>query len=279
MKANVKWCIMHYTVLPYLPGVGVHRTLFKSFSFPDEPPCQFVVFSIASDLLEAIVLFNNLFAAGVRFPATSALFGVHVGGPIFPRVRSDDDVRERPGVLPPPNKIAFARRLFEAFAESLWEIRSRFDGPSMRKGVLGSGTSAGSSEEIIRGVAFNVPQVMSCWTADGPNSSGVGEGMAGTSPNPLLLGELGLSKSKYREWRETRRNQGHAHGTPAIAASTLLRVGLGGSDRLEGVDSSCSDNLVFPCLILLGSGGNPETLFPACGDTSASGANIRAFLA
>jgi len=199
------------TVLSYLPGVGVHRTLFKSFSFTDELPCQFDVFSIASDLLEAIVLFNNLFAAGVRFPTTSVLLGVHVGGPIFPRVRPND-VREIPGALPPPSKIAFARRLFEAFAESLWEIRSRFDGPSMRNGVLGSGTSAGSSEEMIRGVAFSVPQVMSCFTASGPSSSGVGEGIVGTSPNPLFLGELGL------------------YGTPAIAASILLRVGLGGSE-------------------------------------------------
>ena len=175
----------------YRPGVGVHRIWFKSFSFADEPPCQFDVLSIASDLLEAIVLFNSLFAAGVRFPTASALFGVHVGGPIFPRVRSD--VRDIPGVLPPPNRIAFARRLFEAFAESLCEMRSRLDGPAMRNGVLGSGTSAGSSEVMIRGVASSVPQVMSCLTAAGPNSSGVGEGIAGTSPNPSFLGELGLS--------------------------------------------------------------------------------------
>ena len=72
---------------------------------------------------------------------------------------------------------------------------------------------------------------------------------------------------------------GHVHGTPAIAASILLRVGLGGSERLEDVDSSCSGNLVFPCLILPGSGGAPEAFFPVCGVTSASGANIRAFLA
>lgn len=176
----------------YLPGVGVHRILLRSVSFVDEPPCQFDVFSIASDLLDAIVLFNSLLAAGVRFPAASALFGVHVGGPMFPLVRSDG-VRETPGILPPPNKIAFARRFFEAFAESLCEMRSRLDGPAMRNGVVGSGTSAGSSEEMIRGVAFRVPQVMSCLTAVGPNSSGVGEGMAGTNPNPLSLGELGLS--------------------------------------------------------------------------------------
>jgi len=180
-----------YIVAFYRPGVGVHRILLKSFSFA-EPPCQFDAFSIASDLLEAIVLFSNLFAAGVRFPIASALFGVHVGGPISPRVRSND-VREVPGFLPPPNRIAFARRLFEAFAESLWEIRSRLDGPAIRNGVLGSGTSTGSSEEIIRGVASSVPQVMSCLTAVGPSSSGVGEGIAGTNPNPLLLGELGLS--------------------------------------------------------------------------------------
>ena len=181
-----------HTVVFYRPGVGVHRILLKSFSFADEPPCQFDAFSIASDLLEAIVLFSNLFAAGVRFPTASALFGVHVGGPIFPRVRSDD-VREVPGVLPPPNIVAFARRLLEAFAESLWEMRSRLDGPAMWNGVLGSGTSAGSSREMIRGVASSVPQVMSCLTAAGPSSSAVGEGIAGTNPNPLLLGELGLS--------------------------------------------------------------------------------------
>ena len=182
-----------YIIAFYLPGVGVHRILLKSFSFPDEPPCRFDVFSIASDLLEAIVLFNNLFAAGLRFPTASTLFGVHVGGPIFPRVRSTD-VREIPGVLPPPpNRIAFARRLFEAFAESLCEIRSRLDGPSMRNGVLGSGTSVGSSEDIIRGVASRVPQVMSCLTATGPSSSGLGEGIAGTNPSPSFLGELGLS--------------------------------------------------------------------------------------
>jgi hypothetical protein len=72
---------------------------------------------------------------------------------------------------------------------------------------------------------------------------------------------------------------GHIHGTPAIAASILLRVGLGGSERLEDVDSLCSGNLVFPCLIVLGSGGPPETFFIVCGDRSASGANMRAFLA
>lgn len=110
---------------------------------------------------------------------------------MFPLVRSSG-MRDVPGVLP-PSRIAFARRLFEAFAESLCEILSRLDGPAMRNGVPGSGTSAGSSEEIIRGVASRVPQVMSCLTAAGPNSSGVGEGIVGTNPNPLFLGELGLS--------------------------------------------------------------------------------------
>ena len=115
---------------------------------------------------------------------------------MFPLVRSNgmrDIPGVLPGVLPPPSRIAFARRLFEAFAESLCEIRSRLDGPAIRNGVLGSGTSAGSSEEIIRGVASRVPQVMSCLTATGPSSSGVGEGIVGTNPNPLFLGELGLS--------------------------------------------------------------------------------------
>ena len=150
----------------------------------------------------------------------------------------------------------------------------------MRNGVFGSWTSAGSSEEMIRGVASNVPQVISCLTAAGPNSSGVGEGIAGTNPNPLFLGELGLSVMEMSSVRAKKRgNRGHIHGTPAIAASIRLRVGLGGSERQEDVDSSCSGNLVFPCFMLPGSGGAPETLFPACGDTSASGVNIRAFLA
>lgn len=51
--------------------------------------------------------------------------------------------------------------------------------------------SAGSSEEIIRGVALSVPHVMSCLTAAGPSSEGVGEGIVGRRENPLFVKERG----------------------------------------------------------------------------------------
>jgi len=61
-------------------------------------------------------------------------------------------------------------------------MTSRDEGAGRWNGVLEVGPSnAGSSEEdIIRGVAFRDPQVMSCFTAAGPSCSGVGEGRDGT---------------------------------------------------------------------------------------------------
>ena len=53
--------------------------------------------------------------------------------------------------------------------------------------------SAGSSEEMIRGVALSVPHVMSCLTAAGPSSEGVGEGTEGRREKPLPVGERGRS--------------------------------------------------------------------------------------
>jgi len=148
---------------------------------------------MASDRLVAIVLSSNLFAAGVNPPVASALFGVHVGGPMDPFVLSSiDGVREIPGIRP-PIKSALALKLFEALEDSLRDMRSREDGTGRWNKALGGGTvdSAGSSDEMIRGVAFNVPHVISCFTAAGPSSEGVGEGMAGTSGNFFEFGDPG----------------------------------------------------------------------------------------
>jgi hypothetical protein len=144
-----------------------------SVSFSLLLPCQLEVLSIASDRLDAIVLLKSLFAAGVKPPAS--LFGVQVGGPIEPLALFGVDLGI-PGVLP-PNSSAFTLKLLEALEDSLWEIRSRDDGAGRWNGVFGTKTSAGSfDEEMIRGVAFRVPQVMSCFTAAGPSSEGVGDG-------------------------------------------------------------------------------------------------------
>lgn len=49
----------------------------------------------------------------------------------------------------------------------------------------------GSSDvEIMRGVALRVPQVISCLTAAGPSSEGVGDGIVGTRENECV-GDLG----------------------------------------------------------------------------------------
>jgi hypothetical protein len=66
----------------------------------------------------------------------------------------------------------------------------------MWNGVFGAarGGSAGSSDrERMRGVAFRVPQVISCFTATGPSSDGVGEGMVGTNEKLFIVGDLGRS--------------------------------------------------------------------------------------
>ena len=154
-------------------GVGVHRTRFRSLSFFSQP----AVFPIASALLDAavpiVVRSSNLFAAGVNDPDASARRGVQEGGAMSPFLR----------VLPAPSRLAFARRLFEAEDESLCESTSRLVGADIWKGVLGTGTdsSAGSSGcDRTRGVPASVPQVISCLTAAGPSSEGVGDGREGT---------------------------------------------------------------------------------------------------
>jgi len=116
---------------------------------------------------------SNLFAAGVNEPDASARRGVQEGGAMSPFLRA----------LLTPSKLAFARKLFVAEDESLCESNSRFVGAEIWKGVLGMGTdsSAGSSGcERMRGVPARVPQVISCLTAAGPSSEGVGDGSEGT---------------------------------------------------------------------------------------------------
>ena len=78
-------------------------------------------------------------------------------------------------------------------------MRSRVDGAAIWKGVLGGGMlgegSAGSSDsDSIRGVAFSVPHVMSCFIAVGPSSDGVGEGTEGTSEKLSPVGDFGRSE-------------------------------------------------------------------------------------
>jgi len=91
---------------------------------------------------------SNLFAAGVRPPIASALRGVHEGGGIDPFLALPPaGVRAIPGT---PSSPALVRRLFAAFVESLCDMRSRAEGATMWKGVLGGGmlddASAGSSD-------------------------------------------------------------------------------------------------------------------------------------
>lgn len=171
-------------------GVGVHRTLFRSFSFalgPTHPDARPITSALLDAAVPIAVRSSSLLAAGVRPPTASAFLGVQDGGgidPLFPV--PDPDPRSEPGVLTIPgtfNNSAFALRLFAAFAESLCEILSRADGAGKWKGVLGGGIeeSAGSSDcDKTRGVPVIVPHVMSCLTAAGPSSDGEGVGTDGT---------------------------------------------------------------------------------------------------
>lgn len=180
-----------------MTGVGVHRIRFRSFSLELPLPLQPDIFPTASALRAAavpsVVLSNNRFAAGVRLPGASALRGVQLGGAIEPLAGVRDGVRPSRGVEP-LSRPAFARRLFAAFAESLWDNVSRLDGAeiwNMFGGDISSDTS--SDCDMIRGVAFRVPHVMSCLTAFEPIWSAVGEGTFGTSEKPFAVGDFGRS--------------------------------------------------------------------------------------
>jgi len=154
--------------------VGVHRTRFRSlFLFFSQPAALSMVSALLDAAVPIVVRLSSLLAAGVSAPDASARRGVHDGGGMSPFLRA----------WPGPSKLAFTRRLFEAEDESLCDNTSRFVGADMWKGVLSAGAdiSAGSSDcDRMRGVPARVPQVMSCLTAAGPSSDGVGDGSEGT---------------------------------------------------------------------------------------------------
>jgi len=95
---------------------------------PFDPSSQLPFLSIASARLVAAVpnavLSNNRRAAGVKF--ASVRRGVHVGGAILPFF---------PVAVRGVNISAFARRLFDALLDSLWEMTSRAEISGIRKGV------------------------------------------------------------------------------------------------------------------------------------------------
>ena len=111
-------------------------------------------------------------------------------------LRTLEGVR-RPGT--PPRSSAFARRLLEAELESLWDSCSRAEGGAIWNEAGGglSTASAGSSDpDSTRGVALSVPHVMSCFTAAGPSSDGVGDGSEGTNALLFVVGDLGRSVAR-----------------------------------------------------------------------------------
>lgn len=98
--------------------------------------------------------------------------------------------REMPGVRN-PSISAFAVRFFDAEVASLRDSASREDISCILNAVLGSSISG---PDKTLGVAFNVPQVIKCFIASGPNCSGVGLGKVGTSERmSSTVGDLGLS--------------------------------------------------------------------------------------
>ena len=114
-------------------GLGVHRTLFKSFAFSLlEPfPSQFAVRPIASALLAPaivplVVRSSSLLAAGVNAPAASLFFGVippadgvQLGGGMLDLVLLPGVLNPKPDEAPPPFIIAaLARKLLDALLES-----------------------------------------------------------------------------------------------------------------------------------------------------------------
>ena len=61
--------------------------------------------------------------------------------------------------------------------------------------MLGVAKSTASSDwDMMRGVAFSVPQVINCFTAAGPSSAAVGEGRSGTREK--FVGDLGRSEEE-----------------------------------------------------------------------------------
>lgn len=242
----------------YLPGVGVHRTLFKSFCAfcPDESH----LIPITSARLAAAVpkaeRSSSLLAAGVKFPGASAFFGVEEGGCIEPFFELEPRGLV-PGVRPRPLSPiipALSRRLLAALLDRRLEIRSREDMSRRWNGE--SDTDMWSSDcEIIRGVPERVPQVISWFTAREPSSAGVGEGTLGTSEKLLVVGDLGRSAGSALVYVLPETRLQYLHGVPVIAASMRLGVGLGGTDcERPRLGSPSSISRVPSCLIDFGLG-------------------------
>ena len=151
-------------------GVGVHRIFCRSLSLrsPSQPARRPIASARLDAAVPIVVLSRRRFAAGVSDPGASDLRGVKEGGGIEVLRPSLPDDRDRNGT--PESRFALTRKLFAASLDSLWERRSLELGSAMRNGVAGVGTSAGSSErDSTRGVAFNVPHVISSFTAAGPS--------------------------------------------------------------------------------------------------------------
>lgn len=97
------------------------------------------------------VLSSSLLPAGVRAPNASALLGVHDGGGIEAFEVDEVPLTLRGVLMIPerPSSPAFARKLFDALAESFCDSCSLADGAAILNGVLASSIeelSAGSSD-------------------------------------------------------------------------------------------------------------------------------------
>ena len=174
------------------------KSLSFRFAFSHRADCSIASVRLAAEAPIAVRSKSRL-AAGVKLPAASARRGVHEGGsisPLFPvRALAVLDW-PMPGVR--PNRPALARRLFDALFESLWEMTSRCEIAGRWNDVFKSGPLLGSSSGVtMRGVAFRVPHVINCFTAAGPSSDAVGDGMLGTREKSRLpVGDLGRSGTK-----------------------------------------------------------------------------------
>jgi hypothetical protein len=182
-------------------GVGVHLTRLTSLPFAAGPalshPAARPIASARRDAAVPIVVrLSRRCAAGVSEPGASARRGVPIaGGPISPR-------GVRRGVVP-ASRFARSRRLLDARAARRCESASLALGAESWKGVAPPVAGASSSSwEMMRGVPSSVPVVISCRTADGPSSEGVGDGKAGTKEKELTVGDLGRSVRSVKVVRD-----------------------------------------------------------------------------
>lgn len=125
-------------------GVGVHRTFCRSLALlsPSQPAKRPIASARLDAAVPMVVLSNSRLAAGVRDPGPSALRGVNEGGGIDVLPLLVGPPVERDSIGAPLSKVAFARRLFAASLDNLWESRSRELGSAIRNGVEGVGMSS-----------------------------------------------------------------------------------------------------------------------------------------